>query len=231
MNSPHITVLTPLYNGVEFLQDCVTSVIAQTYTSWEMIIAVNGHGETGGHVAEQARKIAKSDSRIQVIVQGPHIHGKVQSLNDAMKVAKAEWICLLDCDDMWEPTKLQLQVEAQQTFARDAAVIGTNCIYIGDMFGSPNIPDGWIDFQTLLNCNSVINSSAMIHRSHAHWDSGFGMEDYDMWLRITVVGGKIYNIPNILVYHRIHSSSAFNSQGHDPNKLREKYAALKDLLV
>lgn len=64
-----ITVLTPLYNGIEFLEECVNSVIQQSFTDWEMLIAVNGHGADGGAAAEQARALAAKDARIRVLVQ------------------------------------------------------------------------------------------------------------------------------------------------------------------
>jgi glycosyltransferase involved in cell wall biosynthesis len=70
-----ISILTPLYNGVEFLEECVDSVLAQTHTEWEMIIAVNGHGEDGGAVAVRAREVAAKDGadRVRVVVQQPNV--------------------------------------------------------------------------------------------------------------------------------------------------------------
>jgi hypothetical protein len=49
------------------------------------------------------------------------------------------------------------------------------------------------------------------------------MEDYDLWLRITAAGGVIYNLWSVLVKHRIHSGSAFNSAGHKPELLRADF--------
>ena len=45
-----VTVLVPLYNGIEFLEECLTSVKGQFFTDWTCIIGVNGHGDDGGDV-------------------------------------------------------------------------------------------------------------------------------------------------------------------------------------
>lgn len=221
-----VSVLTPLYNGVEFLEECVDSVIAQTHTDWEMLIAVNGHGTDGGEVAVKAREIAAKDSagRVRVIIQ-PTVHGKVESLNFAVHDAKGEWICLLDADDLWLPTKLERQLETLRGPAKNCAVIGTGCRYFGDVGGGPALRIGMLRFHDFIECNQIINSSAMIHRSYCRWRNNYGMEDYDLWLRITFIGGYIYNIHDVLTKHRIHKGSAFNSVGHSPELLRADFAA------
>lgn len=225
---PYITVLTPIYNGVEFLQECVNSVIQQTYIDWEMIIAVNGHGISGGDVAIIAQEIASHDSRIRVIIQPPPIDDKVKSLNDAMLYVKGEWVAILDCDDIWHPEKLKKQIDVKETVAKNVAVIGTFCQYFGERTGSPSIASGLIDGRLFEKCNQIINSSALIHRSYCNWryiPGGEGMEDYELWMRIALGGFKLYNIPEVLVYHRIHRTSAFNSKSQTPGIL-QKYFTL-----
>jgi teichuronic acid biosynthesis glycosyltransferase TuaG len=202
----------------------VSTVIQQKYENWEMLIGINGHGPTGGEVAAAARTIAAKDpnNRIRVLVQ-ESAHSKVESLNDLMKHCNGEWICLLDCDDIWHPEKLSSQVGCVQTVGKNAAVIGTACTYFGQMQGRPVIQTGFVTFDSLLKGNQIINSSAMIHRSYCRWRSGYGMEDYDMWLRIAAMGGVLYNIPDALVGHRIHGGSAFNSKGHEPELLQTDF--------
>lgn len=224
---PHLSILIPIYNGVEYLEECIRSVLAQTYTDYEVLIAVNGHGIDGGAVGVTAKKLAELDSRIRVVIQGPPIASKVESLNDVMSLARGEWICLLDCDDAWLPTKLEEQIAAKQTVARGAVVIGTFCVYFGSSTGSPRIPGGTIDSGIFATVNPIINSSSMIHRSLCEWRKEHeGLEDYDLWMRIALAGGRMYNIPKILTRHRIHADSAFNSRGLDPTPLRRRFREL-----
>lgn len=223
---PTYSILIPLYNGIEFLEEALQSVLAQTFTDWELLIGINGHGADGGTVATAARAAAASDPRISVIVQGERIRGKSASLNDLVRRARADWVCLLDCDDKWEPTKLAQQHEARLGPAAEASVIGTHCCYFGERGGSPNLLSGYISHGTTLNINPIINSSCMIKKRYAYWHEGvevFGIEDYDLWLRLDSLRIKFYNVPEQLTWHRLHRASAFNSKILYPEELAQSY--------
>jgi glycosyltransferase involved in cell wall biosynthesis len=226
---PFITILTPVYNGVEYLEECALSVLSQTFKDWELLIGVNGHGESGGAVAATAQRIAALDARIKVIVQPPPLQGKVDSLNDLMKHVTSPWVCLLDCDDKWHPAKLEIQVDTQKSIAAEAVVIGTQCEYFGESTGSPYIPHGYIDPHIFEQFNPIINSSAMIRADLCTWEyneiNNF-IEDYYLWTNIALAGLPMYNLPHILTYHRIHKSSAFNSKNLSDAGIKERYSRL-----
>ena len=75
-----VSILTPVYNGIEYLEECVKSVLLQTFQDWELLIGINGHGVTGGEAARIAKELSQ-DPRIRVIVQPPPLTGKVESLH------------------------------------------------------------------------------------------------------------------------------------------------------
>jgi glycosyltransferase involved in cell wall biosynthesis len=226
-----ITILTALYNGIEFLEETVRSVIAQTYEDWIMLIGVNGHGPTGGDVAVKAREIAALDlkGRIQVFVQPPPICNKSMSLNDLVCRTTTDWVCILDADDTWVPTKLEKQ-DRVRTIVPLIGVIGTGCNYFGDSTGSPKIPYGLIRRGASLEYNPIINSSVLFKKEYAYWDESQGIqgiEDYDVWLRLDHTGVNMYNIEERLTNHRIHKTSSFNTKTHDVPGLIARYRALK----
>lgn len=222
-----ISILTPIFNGVEFLEQCIRSVKAQTFPDWELWIGVNGHGEDGGIVAQIASRFASSDARIHVVVQGPPLKGKVESLNHLVSLTTTDWIAVLDCDDLWEPQKLERQVHAIHSNASDAVVIGTFCQYFGEQYGKLALEPGYIDPIVLEHHNPIINSSSLIRRKYCNWEYHENhdriFEDFYLWMKICLSGKKIYNIPEFLVWHRIHKSSAFNSQGKSDHMLRAWY--------
>lgn len=210
-----ISILTPVYNGVEFLGECVESIRSQTVTDWELWIGINGHGDDGGEAAMIAAQLA-TDPRIHVIIQGPPLKGKVESLHNLMTHVTGEWIAILDCDDKWEPTKLERQVQAIQGDAANAAVVGTFCRYFGDRHLDLYLPCGVIDPSILETQNPVVNSSALIRKEYCTWedtDMNDGVEDFHLWMKICLSGGTLYNLPEFLTWHRIHTTSAFNSRG------------------
>jgi para-aminobenzoate synthetase component 1 len=62
----------------------------------------------------------------------------------------------------------------------------------------------------------MINSSSLIKKELCYWDKNYdGVEDYDMWLRLWKNCKKFFNVPEFLVLHRIHNTSAFNSKGNN----------------
>jgi|LauGreDrversion4_2_1035121.scaffolds.fasta_scaffold24636_7 glycosyltransferase involved in cell wall biosynthesis len=222
-----ISILTPVFNGVEFLEQCIRSVRSQTFPDWELWIGVNGHGNDGGMVAQVASYFATSDSRIHVVIQGPPLKGKVESLNHLVSLTTTDWIAVLDCDDLWESRKLEKQVQAIHSYASDAAVIGTFCQYFGERHGNLILESGYIDPIVLEYHNPIINSSSLIRREYCTWEyeenhDGI-FEDFYLWMNICLSGKKMYNIPEFLVWHRIHKSSAFNSQGRTDDTLRRWY--------
>ncbi len=71
-----------------------------------------------------------------------------------------------------------------------------------------------------------MNSSALLRKELAHWEDRFGLEDYDLWIRLSRAGKRLYNLPESLFLHRIHAASAFNGKGRqDAEGLRAFYSA------
>ena len=219
--TPEITVCIPLYNGIEHLPETISSIKSQSYTQWNCIIGVNGHGPTGGSVLEKATAIVAGDARFRV-VNYPHARS-VADVDNAMAVdASGDWIAHVDADDLWMARKLETQVAALNGQAVSAKIIGTDCCYFGERNGKPAIKTGWVGANDLASANHIINSSTLLHKSVAKYSNRFhGCEDYDLWVRSALNGVKIYNIPEILVAHRIHSQSNFNaSNKQDPGAVR-----------
>ena len=220
-DTPEITICIPLYNGIEYLPETVSSIKAQTYTHWNCIIGVNGHGVTGGSVYEKAAALVAGDGRFRV-VNYPEACC-VADVDNAMAAdAATDWIAHVDADDLWMARKLETQVAALNGPAAGADIIGTDCCYFGERNGKPAIKTGWLTAQDLMGSNHVINSSTLLRKSVAHYTNHFhGCEDYKLWLGSALVGRKIYNIPEILVAHRIHAQSNFNaSNKQDPDAVR-----------
>ena len=67
------SILIPLYNGIDFLNEAIESVQAQTHTQWEIIIGVNGHPQ-GSQVYLEALALAQADTRIRVIDPVSYTH-------------------------------------------------------------------------------------------------------------------------------------------------------------
>ena len=197
----------PVYNGIEFIDTSVTSILEQTFQDWELWIGINGH-PLGSDVYQKAKTYEK-DPRIRVLDLSTK--GKSNTLNEMLVHCSYSWIALLDVDDLWLPLKLEKQLPLMTLYD----VIGTHCQYFGEHYGKPELPIGDLRTHDFLKVNPVINSSCLIKKEHCLWDGSVdGVEDYDLWLRLWRKKCFFYNLPDHLVLHRIHKASSFNSKGN-----------------
>jgi glycosyltransferase involved in cell wall biosynthesis len=209
-----ITILLPIYNGIEFIEQSVSSVLHQTFTEWELLIGINGHPPNS-----PVYKIAKTYESPKIKVFDLHtIKGKSNTLNHLIQYCEYPYIALLDVDDIWYTQKL----ESQSSVLGKYDVIGSRCIYFGDIDGTiPHIPIGDISNYDFYLQNPLINTSSIIKKEYCYWDGEFdGIEDYDLWMRLRYQHHcSFYNLPEVLVKHRIHDTSAFNSKGNDDKRI------------
>ena len=217
-----ISILIPIYNGIEFIEESVSSVLNQTYDKWELIIGINGHPEDS-EVYKIAKKYEnKSDKAGQVgkirVLDFYQIKGKSNTLNEMIPFCNYNYVALLDVDDIWHEQKLEAQVHQLNIYD----VIGSNCIWFGDRPSIiPKIPIGDISDYNFSLVNPIINSSSIIRKELCYWNERWdGVEDYDLWLRLRKEKRKFFNFKEILIKHRIHNDSAFNSKGNN-NKVED----------
>jgi glycosyltransferase involved in cell wall biosynthesis len=203
-----ISIFMPIYNGFEFIEDSVVSILNQTYQDWELIIGINGHPENSV-IFQYAKELETISHKIHVY-DLHEIRGKANALNCMLQYSSYEHIAILDVDDVWTNDKLEKQVP----FLEHYDVVGSQCIYFGDINGNvPGTPVGDLCEVDFTIGNPIINSSAVIKKELCHWNEN-GIEDYDLWLRLRKQNKTFYNYAAVLVKHRIHRASAFNSKGH-----------------
>ena len=102
-----VSIIMPSYNCGQFVEETIRSVQAQTYQNWEIIFMDDcSKDDTIRRVSELRAK----DERIKVF-QNACNAGAAVSRNNALREAKGRWIAFLDSDDIWEPEKLEKQVQ------------------------------------------------------------------------------------------------------------------------
>ena len=105
-----ISVITPNYNCSRFIAETIESVLAQTYTNWEMIIVDDCSTDNSYEIA---LNYSKKDSRIKVY-KNEYNSGAAVSRNKAIEVSQGEYLAFLDSDDLWMPEKLEKQLKFMQ---------------------------------------------------------------------------------------------------------------------
>lgn len=103
MNKLLLTIVVPVYNVKGYLQRCVDSILAQSFTDFEMLLIDDGSTDGSGEMCDG---FAEKDSRIRVIHQ--QNCGQSRARNVGINQAKGEFITFVDSDDWLEPDMYQL---------------------------------------------------------------------------------------------------------------------------
>lgn len=107
-----VSIIMPSYNTGKFIADSIKSVIAQTYTDWELIIVDDASTDNTDEVVAyfcHPREGGDLVSKIRYLKNEKN-SGAAVSRNRALREARGKWIAFLDSDDLWVPEKLEKQV-------------------------------------------------------------------------------------------------------------------------
>ena len=223
-----VTILTPLFNGIEYFEECYNSILCQTEQGFTWIIGVNGHGDDSNDIYVMLKNRI-SDSRVRV--KNYATVGKVNTLNEMIKDVTTPYVALCDCDDAWILNKLEVQKQILEKYPM-IDVLGTNLQYIGELNHIPQLPFGKITYDILCKINPVVNSSVVLKKECCGWVDRFGLEDYDLWFRLVLLQNKnIFTIQEPFILHRIHKTSAFNNSGVQDVKGLLNYYNKNDVTV
>lgn len=106
MNSPKISVIVPVFNTEKYISECIDSILAQTFTDWELILVDDGSKDNSGKICDE---YATKDSRVRVLHQ-PN-GGVTSARSNGVKNAKGEWITFVDADDTLPVDALKMMIE------------------------------------------------------------------------------------------------------------------------
>jgi teichuronic acid biosynthesis glycosyltransferase TuaG len=227
-NKTGVSIILPLYNGIEFLLQAMTSVVNQTHENWELIIGINGH-PPNSMIEEHARHLKRLFffHQDKIHINYYETKGAPATLNAMANDAKYDYIAFIDADDYWDASKIEKQLK----YINKYDVIGTQCRYIGIMDNAfkPGIPYYDIsERHDIFASNPMIHSSILIKKELVNFEDHF-VYDYNLWFKLFLEKKKFFNIPDVLIYHRVHSNSAFNnSNGNYLEELRAKWRKLYD---
>ena len=119
MKTVKISLIVPVYNTKAYLDDCIRSVLAQTFQDWELILVDDGSTDGSGALCEAW---AERDARIRVLHQ-PN-GGVSRARNSGISQARGEYLVFLDSDDQVLPAYLQRLWELREQYDAPLAAVG-----------------------------------------------------------------------------------------------------------
>jgi glycosyltransferase involved in cell wall biosynthesis len=221
---PVISVVMPVYNAAAYLSAAVDSILAQTFTDFELIAIDDGSTDASLEILQQ---MAERDSRIRIISR-PNT-GIVGALNDGVARAQGEFVARMDADDVALPHRF----ERQLGFLRETP----GCVAVGsalllmDSDGDPIGVQQWattheeIDRLLLTGWSGLAHPTAMIRKAALQQVGGYRseyewVEDKDLWLRLAEIG-QLANLSEPLLRYRVHETSLSCQRESDTLRLWE----------
>ena len=101
---PLVSIVVPVFNAAEFIDDTIHSVLGQTFDDWELILVDDASSDNTLEVLEQF-----SSDKIRVVKLAKN-GGAAKARNKGVALARGRYICFLDADDLWQPDKLERQL-------------------------------------------------------------------------------------------------------------------------
>ena len=209
-----VSIITPLHNADQFIEYTIQSVLAQTYSNWEMIIVDDCSSDDS---AEIVKAYAEKDTRIHLIPLKEQ-HGPALTRNKAIKHANGRYIAFLDADDLWIPSKLAEQLQFMQE--NDLGFSYSSYFLIDEEGNSLGkfITKEEISYENMLKtcsvgCLTAIYDTEKVGKTYMlNIPKG---QDYTLWLDIMKRIGKTKGILTPLAYYRVQnlsvSSNKFNA--------------------
>ena len=206
---PLVTVLMTVYNGVEYLETSVQSIINQTFKDFEFLIINDCSTDDSVKIIESF-----NDKRI-IIYNNENNLGQTKSLNIGLKLAKGKYIARIDADDVAFPIWLEKLVNYIREHTEYAAV-SPNVVIIDSVDKRKKIrrvPASFheiifhIFYDSPMNHVGVLMNKDLILR-HGGYDEEFKItQDYELWSSLVRNNYSITNIPDVLMSCRVHSLS------------------------
>jgi len=233
-----ISIIMPVFNAADTLNQCLRSIQDQTFKNYEVVVIDDGSTDDSVGIIQQHQQ---TDSRIKLHQNSKK--GLVSSLNDGLQHSNSFIIARMDADDIMHPQRLELQYN----YLADSPDTGLIASQV-QLFPEKDIKKGYQEYMHWQNScltHTQISSQIYIESPFAHpsvmfrkaiinqtgyYRDGEFPEDYDLWLRMYIAGIKMEKLELSLLKWRDSSGrtsridTRYSKNAFD--QLRAKYLAI-----
>ena len=207
-----ISIVIPVYNADRFLRETIDSVLAQTYTDWELI-------PVDDCSSDESRKILaeyeRTDSRIRPVYLDSNV-GAAAARNEGTVRARGEYLAFLDAEDIWVKEKLEHELAFLQD--KQAAFVFTSYEFADEHgVGTGKIVKvpATLSYQQALRNTTIFTSTVLFHRGKISTEylmmPQVKSEDSATWWQILKTGVTAYGLnENLVLYRRSRKTLSSN---------------------
>lgn len=207
----------PVYNAERFLREAVESVLAQSYSRFELVMVDDGSSDGSWRIAQE---YASRDPRVKALRNERNLR-VVKARNRAFTLAdpQSEYFAIMDSDDVCMPGRIEREVEFLESHP-DHAVVGGHTLIIDELGARVGFRRYPLTHEQIVRVitryNPIAQPGVMIRRSAleqvGEYDERYpGCEDYDLWLRLAE-HFKVANLDAPTLKYRISASQGKKTQ-------------------
>lgn len=209
-----VSIIVPIYKVEDYIRECIDSILAQTYSDFELILVDDGSPDSCGRICDD---YAKRDNRIKVVhkVNG----GLTSARNAGLEVAKGEWIMHVDGDDWIEPDMIESLIQAAQATGADL-VFGDFTKY-GPYAGYYKLPtwssdkiksmSKYIAYMMTTIWGSIAKRSLYADHSLKSPEGISYCEDFHLIVRLCHFAKKVVNVHRPFYHYRYRPTSIMSN--------------------
>lgn len=200
-----VSIIMPTYNCGRFIRESIDSVIAQTYSNWELLIVDDCS-------TDNTEEIVSSFEDLRIHYQSnAHNMGAALTRNEALKIAKGQYVAFLDSDDLWEPDKLEKQIAFMQahnyafTFA-EYQILNEDGTPTGKRLRMPPM----LTYKQYLRNTAIGCLTVIIDKEKTGYFEMPNIKsshDMALWLQIMKRGFNAYALPDCVASYRVVATS------------------------
>jgi hypothetical protein len=205
---PVISIVMPCYNAAAYLPSSLGSVLAQTFSEWELIAVDDGSSD-----ATLTWLQSQTDTRIRTFSQANQ--GVSAARNAGLSMALGRYVAFLDADDTWAPGFLHTMLTALQASPEAVlAYCGWQNLGLPGGCGVPFVPPDYENAgkaETLFAACRWPIHAALVKREAVLAANGFdpmlkNAEDYSLWLNVATTA-PIVRVPEVLAFYHFHGGA------------------------
>ena len=201
-----ISIITPCFNSERFIAETITSIQNQTYKNWELLITDDGSTDNSVKIINE---FISKDSRIKLFKINNS--GAAVARNNSIKESKGKFIAFIDSDDLWLPSKLELQVKFMETHNYNLTFTSYKRINEdGKDINSTVDCSKTLTYDQMLTSNKIGCLTAMYNADNLgkiYMPLIRKRQDYALWLKILKKEKIAYGLTIVLSVYRIRNNS------------------------
>lgn len=207
---PTLSVILPVYNSRQFVEQAVASILKQTFTDFELIVVDDGSFDG---TAVILKRLSDQDERIILVTR--ENRGLVASLNEGLTRARGEFIARMDADDAALPQRFAEQLAFLRATGYDICGTAVQC------FGNSRLIWRYPQTPTEVEVHMLFDSPyahpsvmfrASVFKSLLYRDMFSDGEDYDLWQRAWGLGLKGANLNGVFLRYRVHAAQVSSAR-------------------